>query len=67
MNRRYFSAPVVGYEYWDQPNPRTTVTIYEEDRSAPVKTGLLDASGHPIVRMDSADPIGFVHFQPGDS
>jgi len=42
---------------WDQFGP-STMTIHEEDR-APVRTGVLDASGQMIFRMPDTVQCGF--------
>lgn len=55
---RYISRrPRADDDYWREPPFITNLTVMESD---PVSTGLLDADGNEIVRMN--DPIGFIHF-----
>jgi hypothetical protein len=38
-------------------------TVHEADRK-PVDTGLLDASGTKLYRVEPANPFGFLQFSP---
>lgn len=60
MTARYVALPTppkqYGYSEWGEPHP--TMVVIDGDR-APVKTGLLDASGTPLYRVDDTVPLGF--------
>lgn len=44
-----------GGDYWAE---RPTIAVWETER-APVDTGLLDASGTRLYRVNDPEPIGF--------
>ena len=58
MGRRYVTRPKgwqAAYdEYWQE---RPSCTVMEEDRS-PVDTGLLDANGTKLWRVEDREPMG---------
>ena len=61
---RYVSMPtepVTAREWWEQADGSQYLarTVHEED-GKPVDTGLLDASGKKLFRVEDRLPIGFV-------
>lgn len=67
MSKRYFAKPsahaTASYDFIDASDFLAR-TVHETD-STPYDTGLLDASGTPIMAAYETEPIGFVRF--GDS
>lgn len=58
---RYIARPkawVEDEDAWDYPISDHIPTVCESDA---IDTGLCDAGGNPIFRMN--DPIGFLHFE----
>ncbi|TGT72927.1 hypothetical protein EN802_13695 [bacterium M00.F.Ca.ET.159.01.1.1] len=64
MNERYVTAPpAADYWNWAKGTDNLARVVHEPEPIPPVKTGLLDASGTPIYRIDQRQPIGFVHWR----
>lgn len=64
MKRRYVTKnwyPTGDWEDYDRSASGAAHTVFEPDPS-PIPTGLLDASGEPILAVDVMDPIGFIRF-----
>lgn len=53
---RYVSRPRSSYD--DDTPILTGSTVYEAD-SSPERTGLLDAAGNPLFRVQDRVPLGF--------
>jgi hypothetical protein len=62
MRKRYVTAsnrPRL-YSYDDEPVHLTGTTVFEPEPQM-VDTGILDASGQPIMFYETLAPIGFIH------
>lgn len=44
--------------FWTDADRSLSRTVTQED-DAPVKSGLLDAAGRPLVRLQERGPLGF--------
>lgn len=55
---KYLSKPA--RQYWEESwqEPKTSITVIEED-DRPQDTGLLDADGNRLYRVKERRPIGF--------
>jgi hypothetical protein len=52
--------PKVMYDWWrdDRPGP-SSISVIVADEDGPVKTGLCDAAGVPLYRIEDRNPCGF--------
>lgn len=63
MRKRYVfnaSKPPRLYNYQDEPVHLAATTVFEPEPQL-VETGILDASGQPIMVYEALAPIGFIH------
>lgn len=58
MTRRYVTRPHAWVSATSVPEQLPSVTVWE-DEGRPVDTGLLDASGTKLWRVEDREPIGF--------
>lgn len=60
MTRYVAIRPRSQWDIWDRPAPvQTTMTVYETDNE-PEKTGLLDANGTPLYRVQDRQKVGYL-------
>ncbi|MGX9145914.1 hypothetical protein [Mesorhizobium sp. 128a] len=48
---------------WTKATDYLAKVVYEPEPRAPVKTGLLDASGTPIYRLEDRQSAGFIDWR----
>jgi len=57
---RYVAVPAVAEWYEARATDYLARTVHEAEAEKPSKTGLLDASGTPLYRVEVMDQIGFI-------
>ena len=73
MSRKYVVIPKIENCVWSAPSDDEqdyqasasdrTMVVISQDRSTPINTGLLNADGSNIFRVDWS-PLGFIEFGP---
>ena len=56
---RYVAIPPTGWWAWAKATDYIPRTVHEEE-AKPVDTGLLDANGTKLYRVQDKPPVGFV-------
>lgn len=60
--RKYVTGSETASEWFDARATDYLARTVHEQEPQRVKTGLLNADGRPLFRVEESDPIGFVRF-----
>lgn len=63
MTVRYVAIPAKSEWYEVRSTDYLARTVVESEPAAPVATGLLDANGVKLYKIEDRNPVGFVHFK----
>lgn len=63
MTRRYVTRPQAWVSATNVPEHQPNATVWEVERT-PIDTGLFDANGTRLWRVDDREPMGFLVYRP---